>query len=201
MFPTYDLDDPLIDGTLTDGEPRLKVYLPAKPMVVLGRGSKVEQEVNIEACEALGVPVQRRRGGGCAVLLDPGNVIVSLTLSVQGIGRNREHFDQISAWLMAALAELDLPGLTQRGISDICVGERKVGGSCIQRQRGLLYYSTTLLVTPDIPLMSRTLLHPPREPDYRAGRGHEAFVGRLDYQGGALELRRDLELTLDLAAL
>ena len=201
MFPTYDLDDPLIDGTLTDGEPRLKVYLPAKPMVVLGRGSKVEQEVNIEACEALGIPVHRRRGGGCAVLLDPGNVIVSLTLSVQGIGRNREHFDQISAWLMAALAELDLPGLTQRGISDICVGERKVGGSCIQRQRGLLYYSTTLLVTPDIPLMSRTLLHPPREPDYRAGRGHEAFVGRLDYQGGALELRRDLELTLDLAAL
>ena len=201
MFPTYDLDDPIIDGTLTDGEPRLSVYLPPRTMVVLGRGSKVDQEVDLAACEELGVPVLRRRGGGCAVLLDPGNVIVSLTLSVQGIGRNREHFDRISAWLMDALARLGLPGLTQRGISDICVGQRKVGGSCIQRQRGLLYYSTTLLVTPDIPLMARTLRHPPREPGYRAGRGHEAFVERLDYQGGAVTLRSDLERTLDLTAL
>ena len=201
LFPTYDLDDHLIRDTLTDGRPRVSVYLPAHPMVVLGRGSKPELEIHAGTCEAADVPVLRRRGGGCAVLLDPGNVIVSLTLSVEGIGRNREHFDRISAWIMAALTGLGLSGLTRRGISDLCLGRRKVGGSCIQRQRGLLYYSTTLLVQPDVPLMARVLRHPPREPEYRAGRKHAEFVGKLDYAGGAARLCRDLSVALDPATL
>ena len=196
MFPTYDLDDAQIQATVTDGKPRVSVYLPDHPMVVLGRGSKPELEVHLAACEAAKVPVLRRRGGGCAVLLDPGNVIVSLTLSVEGIGRNQEHFHRISAWLIAALAHLGLPGLTRRGVSDLCLGELKVGGSCIQRQRGLLYYSTTLLVSPDMPLMSRCLRHPPREPEYRQGRSHAEFVGRLAYEGGADKLCEDLRQAL-----
>jgi len=201
VFPTYDLDDAQIEATLTDGGPHVSVYIPEHRMVVLGRGSKVELEIDKAACQAANIPILRRRGGGCAVLLDPGNVIVSLTLAVEGIGRNREHFDRISAWLINALSDLGLAGITQRGISDLCLGDLKVGGSCIQRQRGLLYYSTTLLVTPDMPLMSSCLRHPPREPDYRAGRSHSEFVGRLEYEGGAGELRRELSASLDLATL
>ena len=49
-------------------------------------------------------------------------------------------------------------------------------GSCIYRTRGLLYYSTTLLLDPDLELVERYLPHPPREPEYRRGRPHRDFM-------------------------
>ena len=69
--------------------------------------------------------------------------------------------------------------MRQRGISDLALGDRKVGGSAIYREKGLLYYSTTLLIEPDVEGMERWLAHPPREPEYRAGRGHGEFVARV----------------------
>ncbi len=197
----YDLDDDLLAATARDGEPRVRVHLPPRVMVVLGRGSKVDLELEMSTCQADGVPVLRRRGGGCAVVLDPGNVVVSLSMAVEGIGRNKEHFNQISAWLISALETLGLNSVKQRGISDLCLDELKVGGSCIQRSRGLLFYSTTLLANPDAALISRYLKHPPREPAYRAGRRHADFIGRLEYPGGAASLCQDLERSLDPGSL
>jgi lipoate-protein ligase A len=40
-------------------------------------------------------------------------------------------------------------------------------------------YSATLLVDPDLDLVERYLAHPPREPEYRRGRPHRDFMGRL----------------------
>ena len=77
------------------------------------------------------------------------------------------------------------------------LGERKIGGSCIWRTRGLLYYSTTLLVDPDLDLCERYLPHPPREPAYRAGRPHRAFMGSLRaaaWHGDAAALAGDLQI-------
>ena len=76
----------------------------------------------------------------------------------------------------------------QRGVSDLVIGaagarDRKIGGACIYRTRGLLYYSTTLLVGPDLDLVERYLPHPPREPEYREGRGHREFMGSLREMG------------------
>ncbi len=196
-YPLYTRDDEMSAATLADGAPRCSVYVPDRAMVVLGRGSKAELELDLDACQADRIPVHRRRGGGCAVVLDPGNVIVSLALAVEGIGRNKEHFARISGWLIHALAGAGVEGVTQRGVSDLCLGQRKVGGSCIQRARGLLHYGTTLLVSPDLTLMSRYLRHPPREPEYRAGRDHAAFVGQIVYDGGAPGLAAALEGSLD----
>ncbi len=125
------------------------------------------------------MPVLRRRGGGCAVVLDPGNAIVSLALPLPGVGGITSAFAAISAWLIDALARCGLPGARQEGTSDLAVGDRKVGGSCLWRTAGLVYYSTTLLVSPDLALTERYLPHPPREPAYRAGRAHREFMGAL----------------------
>ena len=125
------------------------------------------------------MPILRRRGGGCAVLLDPGNVVVSAALAARGIGDNLRHFARLSRWLIDGLDRLGIHGLRQAGISDLAVGQRKVGGACIYRSRGLLFYTASLLVAPDLERMERYLRHPPREPDYRAGRRHRDFVGAL----------------------
>ncbi len=172
-------DEALCDAARAEARPRHRVYRLARREVVLGRGSKPELELELEACLADAVPLSRRRGGGCAVLLDPGNLIVSAALPVAGLTGNLRAFARLSEWLAAALASLGIPGLRREGSSDLVLGDRKVGGACIHRTRDLLYYSTTLLCAPEVALMERYLRHPPREPAYRGGRRHAEFVGSL----------------------
>lgn len=172
-------DEALLDAVRADGRARWTLRPCDATAIVLGRGSRPEVELRLEAALADGVPVFRRRGGGCAVLLDPGNLIASAALPLPGIGGSKAAFARLSTWLIDALAAAGAPGVTQRGISDLARDDRKVGGSAIYREQGLLYYSSTLLITPDLAAMERWLAHPPREPDYRAGRRHADFVGTL----------------------
>ena len=175
----WDRDEPLLAAVRRTGAPQLDVYPWTDVAVVIGRGGRQALEVDRAAIAADGVPFYRRPGGGCAVVLDPGNAVLSVGLPLPGIGGITGAFAAVSTWLAAALDRCGLPGIAQRGVSDLVLGERKIGGSCIWRTRGLLYYSTTLLVDPDLDLCERYLPHPPREPDYRAGRTHRAFMGSL----------------------
>ena len=175
----FDWDDDLINATKRDGRPHARVYRPSQVSVVLGRGSKLELEVKADAAKEDNVPLLRRRGGGCAVVLDPGNVIVSCILPLPGLGGTTRAFRTISQWIIDALGQTGVDNVRQEGISDLALGERKIGGACIFRSKDLLYYTTTLLFQPNLDLVERLLKHPPREPDYRAGRKHKAFMGSL----------------------
>lgn len=175
----YGLDDDLIEETRRDGRPRLRIYRPQGAMVVLGRGSRPEQELDADACAADGIPVFKRRGGGCSVVLDPGNIVISVTVPLRGFGRNRRHLERLTGWLIAGLEKTGVRGARCNGISDLVINDRKMGGSCLYRSRDILFYSATLLVAPDLRKIDRYLKHPPREPDYRAGRVHREFLGAL----------------------
>ena len=196
----YDRDDDLIEAVRQDGRARVRIERCSGTVVVIGRGGRVEVEVLLDAVKRDGVPLLRRRGGGCAVVLDPGNLVVSVVLPWPGVGKIDLAFRRISSWLAEGLGALGHPGIEQRGVSDLAIGDRKIGGSCIYRAIGLVYYSTTLLVDPDVELAERYLAHPPREPDYRAGRCHREFMGRLARPSGGLdvtEFGRRLEVILD----
>jgi lipoate-protein ligase A len=172
----WTLDDDLLDSAALSGGTRVRIARPEGMTVVLGSGSDPAVELHLDACRRDDVAVLRRRGGGCAVLLDPGNVVISVVRAVGGIGGIQTHFRWISAWIAASLANAGFPGARRRGVSDLAIGERKIGGSCIFRRKDVLYYSTTLLVKPRIDLIERYIAHPPREPDYRRGRGHREFL-------------------------
>jgi len=197
--PLWPQDEDLVAATAADGRPRLRVARPSRAEIVLGRGSREELELDLAAVHADGVPVLRRRGGGCAVLLDPGNVVVSLVLPAPGIGDNPRWFRRITDWLVAALGDLGHGDLRQEGVSDLAQGDRKVGGSALYRTKGLLYYSTTLLAAPDTAAMERWLRHPPREPTWRRGRLHRDFVGALAPVTSPAALAAALRATLDPA--
>jgi len=197
-LPPFTDDDDLIAATRSDQRPRLRIAPYPRVTVVLGQGGKPDLELRLANIQTDGVPVRKRPGGGCAVVLDPGNVIVSVILPLPGIGEIRSGFRRISDWLIAGLAAAGVGGIRQRGVSDLAQGERKIGGSCIYRTRGLLYYSTTLLVDPDLDLVDRYLRHPPREPDYRRGRSHREFMGRVSIGGGEAEVAPALVLAARL---
>jgi lipoate-protein ligase A len=178
-LPAWDLDADLIASVAAGGPARVRVRRCAGAQIVVGRGGRAGVEVDLAAARAAGVPVLRRPGGGCAVLLDRGNLVVSLVAPMAGVGGVTSAFRAATAWLVDGLAGCGVAGVAGEGVSDLVLDDRKVGGSCIQRTRGLVYYSTTLLLDPDLDLMERVLPHPPREPRYRRGRRHREFLGRI----------------------
>lgn len=194
----YTFDDGLIAAARAAGKARYCVYRVPEVLVVLGRGSKVEKELDVANCITDGVRVLRRRGGGCAVVLDPGQLVVSVALPADGIGDNKRYLDHLGQWLRAGLQSIGAQGVEQAGISDLAQGGRKISGSCVHRARDLLYYSATLLVEPQVALMARYLAHPPREPDYRGERRHEDFVAGLSHPSlqGAVALESALRNAL-----
>jgi len=179
----WDLDADLIAAVRSTGQPRVTVHEHPDTACVIGRGGDAWIETHPELLATDGVPLLRRRGGGCAVVLDPGNLICSVVLPKAGIAGITGAFKDLSRIMISALASVGLPGVTQEGVSDLAHGGRKIGGSCIWRTRGLLYYSTTLLLDPQWDLIERYLPHPPREPDYRQGRRHRDFLTSLSMLG------------------
>lgn len=198
----YQLDDDLMDEARRSRAPRLRVYQPSEVMVVLGRGSRAAVELRVEACLRDAVPVKRRRGGGCAVVLDPGCVVVAVSLPVAGIGENRRYLDRLTAWVAQGLRRCGFEGVRTDGVSDLVLGDRKIAGSCVYRTKDMLHYGASLLVAPRFDLIERYLAHPPREPEYRAGRKHAEFLGALaPHAGSADRLRGELQEALLLAEL
>ncbi len=185
----YNFEDDLIRQVLKDREACMRVYSPEETTVVLGYGSKPDVELNIEAIEKDRIKTYRRRGGGCAVVLDPGNVIVTVVLPSSGFGKINEYFETISNWLIDGLKKSKVDGIYREGICDLVIDDRKIGGACMQRKRDYVYYSASLPVNPDIRLMEEYLMHPPREPGYRKHRTHRDFVGTLEEIAGVKNIK------------
>ena len=194
------LDEALLDAAEA-GEIEgdiLRLWEPAQHFVVVGRSSRLAEEVDAEACQASGVPVLRRASGGAAIVAGPGCLMYGLILRYAG----REHLrllDQAHAHILGeivkALTPL-IPGIEHRGTCDLVVANRKFSGNSVRCKRDHLLYHGTLLHHFDLPLVERLLRLPPRQPQYRAGRSHEQFIANLGVS--AADLKR--ALTRGLAA-
>jgi lipoate-protein ligase A len=66
-----------------------------------------------------------------------------------------------------------------RGISDLAVDGRKFSGNAQHRKRLCSLFHGTFLLNFDITLIEKCLAMPSRQPDYRGGRSHEAFLCNL----------------------
>ncbi|MCR4412580.1 MAG: lipoate--protein ligase family protein [Thermoguttaceae bacterium] len=177
------LDEALLDEAEAAPEPieTLRLWEPAAPMVVVGRSSKVANEVCVEACRRLAVPVLRRTSGGAAVVTGPGCLMYALVLSLQRRPSLRmvEHAHRVVLdRIAAALAPL-APRVCRRGTSDLALGDDKFSGNSIRMKQTHLLYHGTLLYDFPLRLIDECLAMPPRQPEYRKGRGHRAFVTNL----------------------
>jgi lipoate---protein ligase len=165
-----------------DGKLTLRLWWGSGPTIVLGRSEKPEQVVDAEACRRLGVEVLHRASGGGTVLQTPGVLNYSLTAPAQGMPNIRAVFSVGARLLVGALGELGLEAAA-RGTSDIAIGDRKISGNAMAKRWGGLLLHGTLLLDLDLDLVEAYLLHPPREPGYRAGRPHRDFITTLRQQG------------------
>ncbi len=154
------------------------VWEPQHTIAVLGSSNKAEAECDVTACTTDGIEILRRYGGGGAVVLHPGCVVLSVGTWVRRFYHNNMYFQILNQAVVDCLAQRwpELEHLSQRGISDICMGEKKIVGTSMFRSRNYLLYQASILVRPRLEVISRYLKHPTKEPDYRQGRNHEQFL-------------------------
>ena len=179
------LDEALLDAA-HEGRlavPVVRTWMATKPAVVVGSSSRIDEEVDRVACATAGVPILRRPSGGLTVVLGPGcimwSVVLPLTAATPAIEKiHAAVLDPLAAALVAAGRPI-----VRRGSRDLALttadGERKVSGNALRVRRGGVLYHGTLLDSFDLDLVDRLLRHPPREPGYRAGRPHTAFLANL----------------------
>ncbi|MCA9158747.1 MAG: lipoate--protein ligase family protein [Planctomycetales bacterium] len=189
------LDEALLEEAQASDmrEETLRIWQAHSPFVVLGRSSRVDDEVD-QACAAeQSVPVLRRVSGGATVVAGPGCMFYALVLSLEQRPHLRmldvaHQFVMVS--LQSALKSL-LPRLEFNGTCDLVVSGRKVSGNSVRLVRDWMLYHGTLLLNMDLSLADRLLKHPPREPEYRGGRSHADFLANLQipYSAVAAALR------------
>ncbi len=177
------LDEALLDQAESDGreDGLLRLWEPSDHFVVVGRSTRVAQEVNLAACRDDGIPVLRRCSGGAAVVAGPGCLMYAVVISY----RRHPQLKSIGAAHQFVLERVEsavsqtVAGVRRQGISDLTIGAQKFSGNSLRCKRDHFLYHGTLLYDYPLAHIAQYLNVPPRQPEYRGGRGHLEFVRNL----------------------
>jgi lipoate-protein ligase A len=193
------LDDALVEeadarGSAPGRDPAdaecLRLWEPSEVAVVLGRSSRMAQEVDVEACRRTGATIVRRASGGATIVAGPGCLMYAVVLSY-ALRPELRAIDAAPAFVLGRLTAAQQRAAVdaaRRGTSDLTLGPRKFSGNSMRCRRDFLLYHGTLLYDFPLDVVGELLKLPPREPDYRNRRGHREFIENLPL--GADELRR-----------
>ena len=164
------------------------VWQPDQRYLVLGRSNEAVKSLIAETVDADKVQVLKRPSGGEAVLLSPNMLVIALKAPLSMVKKAHDVFVIANDIIKEALAKEGVENITSRGISDICIGEQKILGSAIYKKPDSVFYHAVLNVSEDVNLIERYLQHPKREPDYRKGRNHLAFVSAIHREGFPIKI-------------
>ncbi len=164
-----------------------RVWKLARPAVILGIGSSVSVECDLDECRRRRVEVRRRGSGGAAVLIGPSDLCATVVAAYDEVPREFRTIGGAHRLLGGIITSaLDDMGADAQcaGTSDVAVGELKIAGLSQSRKRKAFLVHASILVDPDMDMMQAVLPHPPSEPDYRGGRNHREFLTSLDEAAG-----------------
>lgn len=173
------LDEALLMGAEA-GEvgPSFRTWEFAEPTVVLGRSSKVDQETDRKFCVSKRIAIYRRCSGGASIVGGPGCLMYSVVLSIDAYPEAGK-IDGAHALVMGRVlnaARKQQPEIELQGICDLTWQNRKFSGNALRISRGHVLYHGTILYAADLECIGRCLDLAPRQPGYREGRNHLAFV-------------------------
>jgi lipoate-protein ligase A len=177
----YHLPD--LDIMQQEGDFLYTTWTPDKTYIILGRSNQAETSLHLESVEKDDLVVMKRPSGGETVILSPKTLVIAVKMKAQNPGKPHPYFHIVNDTIMKALSNFGVKGLNSKGISDISLGEIKILGSSMFREQDILFYHAVLNISEDPSLFEKYLKHPKREPDYRKGRSHKAFVTSLQAEG------------------
>ncbi len=176
--------DPDRDNGSSEMPDLLRIWEFKTPVVVAGRSTRIEEEIDTSLCRERRIPVLRRCSGGASIVAGPGCLMYSVVLSHRG----REHLKKIDVaheHVMSRVlqaAQRQIADLELQGVCDLTWRNRKCSGNSLRVTRSHVLYHGTLLYDFDLELLSGCLREAPRQPDYRQGRNHSDFVTNLPIQ-------------------
>ncbi len=156
----------------------IRVWQFARPVVVMGRSTKVDYEVDRDYCREHDVPVLRRCSGGASVVGGPGCLMYSVVLDLDRHGELRK-IDAAHSYVISrvlAAVRRQFTDVSLQGICDLTYRNRKFSGNSLRVARSHLLYHGTILYDSDLDLLASCLTNAPRQPQYRDGRQHDQFV-------------------------
>lgn len=147
--------------------PTMRFYGWEPPAVSIGRFQKLEEVVDLEGCQRLGVDVVRRNSGGGAVFHDREitySVICPEDMMPADIN---EAYREIGGWIVNALKLIGIEG-TFEPINDVTVNGKKISGSAQSRRKGIFVQHGTLIYDLDRVKMFSVLKVPKDKLDARS---------------------------------
>ncbi|MBE7438329.1 MAG: lipoate--protein ligase family protein [Spirochaetales bacterium] len=197
-FLNLALDEALAQEVVQLPEFRSGLRLWANPeCVVLGRTCDVRSNVQIRPLSGSLISqrravwrtrpmICRRVSGGGTVLHGPGNLNYSIFLNIKhfpGLYNVRRSYEVILGMVVRSLRKQGL-SVAMAGLSDLILegsaGGCKISGNAQFRKFGMVVHHGTLLTGASLlHRIADILLHPPREPEYRAKRSHGEFLAAL----------------------
>ena len=177
-------DEALLNEAEQSGRPCevLRFWESDRPLVVLGYSSHVEREVHQDACRAAGIGIFRRTSGGAAVhgrtrLLDvcPGAELPAAAATAR-FGRRPPVCDGPH---MPGLGPAGARPRTSRHVRPGAGWPQDFGQQRAAAAASTCYITAHCCTSFHWQLLDTFLGMPPRQPDYRDGREHGAFVGNL----------------------
>jgi lipoate-protein ligase A len=161
------------------GSAVLRCWDALSTFVVTGYSNDPEREVYLDACREASIPVLRRETGGGAVVQMRGCLNYALVLPL--------NFDErlhtivgTNAFIMErhrhALQQVVKGNVTREGFTDLAIDGRKFSGSAQRRTHNWILFHGCILLEADLAIVERLLRFPSRQPSYRAGRAHGAFL-------------------------
>ena len=177
------LDEALLEDLEENiSNPVLRLWESDRNFVVLGRSSRLTDDVHIDACQQDSVPILRRASGGGTVLQGPGclSYAVVLPICLHTDLRDIRLTNTFILRRMAKALSRWQPAIALQGISDLTVEGRKIAGSAQRRKRNALLFHGTILYRMHARIISRYLKQPKRQPAYRGDRPHGEFLRTID---------------------
>ncbi|NLX48218.1 MAG: lipoate--protein ligase family protein [Euryarchaeota archaeon] len=124
--------------------PTMRFYGWRPAAVSIGRFQKLEEVVDLEGCQRLGVDIVRRSTGGGAVFHDQ-EVTYSVICPDDMMPADiNEAYREIGGWIVNALKFLGIEA-TFEPINDVLVDGKKISGSAQSRRKGIFVQHGTIL--------------------------------------------------------
>lgn len=165
------------------GSEVLRFWESKQLFIVLGRISKVEEDIKVEQTYKDNIPVMRRFSGGGTVLQGRGCLNYTLVLSKDRDPRLhdlRQSYQWILNKVISGLKKISIKA-EFRPVSDVVLAsqQKKISGNAQKRGRSFILHHGTILYDFDLSNMECYLKIPKTMPEYRSGRSHLDFVTNI----------------------
>lgn len=138
------------------------VWRPDRTCLVLGQSNHAETSLISKNVLRDNISVYKRPSGGETVILTHNMLVISVAFTVQTLQNPKIYFTKINNAIITALESLGVDALTQKGISDIAIHDKKILGSSIYRTTQKMFYHAVLNLSESIDTISKYISHPER---------------------------------------